>query len=167
MNWQDDARVQEAALEQLKLVLSFFPRVETKISALFAVDAGMLGVLGVQAGVSDLKVWYLAILIALSAITIAASLWFLYRASFPQLEGGHGSLVFFREISQRTEANFNKELRSIDSKTYTDDLIGQVWRNSQILTIKFKNLRWAFIATALAVPIWFLTVLSATVTHSG
>lgn len=38
------------------------------------------------------------------------------------------------------------------------DLLGQVWRNSCILTAKFDALKWAFILMALAIIPWGATV---------
>jgi len=156
----------EAASTQLDRVLGFFPRVETKISALFAVDVAMLALLALNASANDLSVWYLALLFGLSTLALVASIWFLYEASFPQLKGGDSSLVYFKEIARRTEANFIKEMRAADLKAYVDDLLGQVWRNSEILNAKFHGVRWAFICTAAAVPVWFVALIIASIQHA-
>ena len=47
---------------------------------------------------------------------IAASLWFLYRVAFPALDGGHESLIYFREIAKRTESSF---IRSVATNRRT------------------------------------------------
>lgn len=156
----------EAASTQLDRVLGFFPRVETKISALFAVDVAMLALLAVNASKNDTAIWYLALFYGLSVAAIGASIWFLYQASFPQLKGGDSSLVYFKEIARRTEANFIKEMRAVETKAYGDDLLGQVWRNSEILTAKFHGVKWAFICTAAAVPVWFLALVIASIQHA-
>lgn len=156
----------EVASAQLDRVLGFFPRVETKISALFAVDVAMLALLAVNATVNDLGIWYLALLYVASAVALGTSIWFLYTASFPQLKGGDNSLVYFKEIARRTEANYLKAMRESEIEAYADDILGQVWRNSEILTAKFHGVKWAFISTALAVPAWFLAIMTASVHHA-
>jgi Pycsar effector protein len=156
----------DVASAQLDRVLSFFPRVETKISALFAVDVAMLALLAVNATVDDLGIWYLALLYVASAVALGTSIWFLYTASFPQLKGGHNSLIYFKEIARRTEANYLKEMRETEIDAYADDMLGQVWRNSEILAAKFHGVKWSFICTAIAVPAWFLALASASTHHA-
>lgn len=156
----------DIASSQLDRVLGFFPRAETKISALFAVDVAMLALLGVNATASDLGIWYLALLYFAAASALGLSIWFLYTASFPQLKGGDSSLVYFREIAKRTEANYLKEMRETEIDAYADDILGQVWRNSEILTAKFHGVKWAFICTAIAVPAWFLALVIASAQHA-
>jgi hypothetical protein len=156
----------DIASSQLDRVLGFFPRVETKISALFAVDVAMLALLGVNAMAGDLGIWYLALLYVAAASARGLSIWFLYTASFPQLKGGNNSLVYFKEIAKRTETNYVREMRDSDIEAYADDILGQVWRNSEILTAKFHGVTRSFICTAIAVPAWFLALASASTHHA-
>jgi len=161
-----DETLREAAVDQLDRVLSFFARVDTKISALFAVDVAMLALLALNARLADLQIWYLVLAYVLSIVAISASIWFLYRASYPVLDGGHQSLVYFREIARRTEAAFLKEMRTCSDAAYTDDLMAQVWRNAEILTLKFNAVKLAFVATSLALPSWFLALAAASAHHA-
>lgn len=156
----------DVASKQLERVLSFFPRVETKISALFAVDVAMLALLAINVSANDAAVLYLALFYGLAVLALGVSIWFLYQASFPQLKGGSNSLVYFKEIARRTEANYIEEMRSTQVDRYADDVLGQVWRNSEILTAKFHGVRYAFISTALGVPVWFLALIIASVQHA-
>jgi hypothetical protein len=89
---------------------------------------------------------------------IATSLWFLYRVAFPALDGGHESLIYFREIAKRTESNFIDAFTAQDEVSRVKDLLGQAWRNSCILTAKFDSLKWAFISAALAIIPWAIAV---------
>src|SRR5438128_11442795 len=100
MNGQEQLN---AAREQLRVVLDFFGRVETKLSVVLGVDLAMLGFLAskIPAAATVPVVGWLAV--GVFALLSAGSLWNLYRASAPQLEGGHDSLVYFREIANRTE----------------------------------------------------------------
>jgi hypothetical protein len=156
-----------AASSQLDRVLGFFPRVDNKISALFAVNVGMLTVLVLNFSAKDVYVWYLVLLGVLVVLGLGASLVLLYTASFPQLAGGEQSLVYFREIAKRTESNFIQEARECDPNKQLTDLLGQVWRNSQILRIKYDRTKWAFIATAITLPIWLAQLLLAGIDHAN
>ena len=97
--------VERAALEQLRVVLGFFPRTDTMIATVLGVDLAMMAVL-----VSHLPPVHtmtpLTSTALLPAILCAGSLVELYRAAFPRLEGGRASLVYFGEIADRTEAAF-------------------------------------------------------------
>ncbi len=113
----------------------------------------------------DIKFWYLVLLYVIVLVLIGISLFLVYRASHPQLTAGGKSLVFFYEIASRTEANFIKEIRDCDRSAYVDDVLGQVWKVSEVLKAKYTSLKWAFIATIVAVPFWFVSLLLAAVKH--
>jgi hypothetical protein len=97
-------------------------------------------------------------LAGVTAAMLGGSLWFLYRVAFPSLDGGHQSLIYFREIAGRTETNFIDAFRAEQEESRVKDLLGQVWRNSCILKAKFDALKWAFVLMALAIIPWGATV---------
>lgn len=142
------------ARDQLNLVLSFFPRVDAKASALLAIDTGMLALLTSKAPPPTTMQVLSYVLAGIASAMLGGSLWFLYRVAFPSLDGGHQSLIYFREIARRTEANFIDAFRAEEEECRVKDLLGQIWRNSCILTAKFDALKWAFILMALAVIPW-------------
>jgi pycsar effector protein len=146
------------AREQLTLVLSFFSRVDAKASVVLAINTGMLAVL--SSNVAPLGTMPIMAIIAasLSILMLAGSFWFLYKVAFPALGGGQQSLVYFREIANRTEARFIDEFIAEDENARLRDVLGQVWRNSEILKMKFDALRWAFVLMALAIVSWVISV---------
>lgn len=165
MRNRDTSEVERAALEHLKLVLSFFPRTETMIATVLGVDLGMMAVL----------VAHLPSLHAMTALTLVAaipaglcagSLVELYRAAFPRLEGGRASLVYFAEIASRTETGFVNAFLEQQGQMYAKDLLEQGWRNAQILTSKYRALMRSFHWLAAAVFPWIvaLAILSVTST---
>jgi hypothetical protein len=151
-------RLISAAKDELSLVLSFFPRVESKSSVVLAIDTGMLAFLATNAPPFDSFSKLMLIVSAATVILLAASIAMLYRGSFPSLKGGEASLVYFREIAKLREHQFIERFRAQDEKHYTDDLLSQAWRNSQILKVKFDCLKWAFTLMALAIPPWIVSV---------
>lgn len=146
------------AKDELNLVLSFFSRVDAKASVVLAVDTAMAGYLAGR--VPSLKMMpYWQTLIPLAAfVLIGISIWSLYKGAFPNLAGGNLSLVYFREIAKRTEAKFIDDFLAQDETVYVKDVLGQVWRNSQILDQKFNHLKRAFVFMALAVLPWAVSL---------
>lgn len=146
---------------QLARILGFFPRVDAKASGLFAVNSAIMtiGALNIEFG--DLRYWYVSIPGAVTIALLVASFIFLYRANFPQLKGGEGSLIYFMEIRKRTEKKFIDEYLAVSEKDYQADLLGQVWRNSEILSQKYEDVAVATKLT-LAALCPFLLFLVAT-----
>jgi hypothetical protein len=145
------------ARDQLTLVLSFFSRVDAKASALLAIDTGMLAVLTSKAPPVTTISTVSYILAGVTAVTLAGSLFFLYRVAFPALKG-EPSLIYFRTIAGMPETDFIDAFAAEEEDSRVKDLLGQVWRNSCILTAKFDALKRAFILMALAVIPWGATV---------
>jgi hypothetical protein len=156
------------ASKQLDLVLSFFVRVDGRLSVLLGVNVGMLGVLAVNA--PPVREWRgHHFLLAIPVLLIGASLFQVHHAYFPQLEGGNGSLIYFREIAKRTETQYAEQFRAASDDAFLKDLLSQIWRNSQILNKKFERLRVAFDLVAWALVPWLvaLVMLAAEQTASA
>ncbi len=146
------------ARDQLTLILSFFSRVDAKAWALLAINTAMLGVLASKAPSFATMSAFTYGLAGITVALIGASLWFLYRVAFPALDGGQESLIYFREVARKTETAFIGAFTQQDECLRVKDLLGQVWRNSCILTAKFDALKRAFIFVALAIIPWAITV---------
>lgn len=156
----------DLAHKQLDRVLSFFARVEAKASFGFAVNSALLGVVAVHIERSDLERWQHLIALGAFAIGIAVSYYFIYRCSFPNLAGGHKSLVYFKEVGKLREVDYIASFRAMSSEAYIDDVLGQTWRNSQILAEKFWAVRIAFIATGFALLPWTAFLILASINHA-
>lgn len=145
------------AAEQLSLVLSFFPRVEGMLAVALGVNLGMLGVLAAKAeALRKFSPWHFVV--AVPVLLICASLWCLYLAAFPRLDGGAESLIYFGEIAKKTEANFVHQFSARSLREHERDLLGQVWRNSAILADKYKHLKRALILLGLAALPWAISL---------
>ena len=154
----DDSSILKDARDQLNLVLSFFPRVDAKLSTILAIDTAMLATM--SAGVPDTKSLspWIAVCPVLTTLLIAMSYFHLYKGGFPDLNGGHSSLIYFKDIASRNEARFVEEYRQQTIESRTGDVLGQVWRNAEILKAKFHSLRLAFITMACAAIPWSITL---------
>jgi hypothetical protein len=146
--------VYTASKDQLNLVLSFFSRVDSKLSVVLAIDTGMLAVLGADAPPLKALSWAMMVFAGFAVALIGVSIAFLYRGAFPSLKGGNSSLIYFREIAKRTEHQFIEQFKQQNDEQHVDDLLAQVWRNSEILKAKFDALKAAFTFLALALVPW-------------
>ena len=146
------------AKDELNLVLSFFARVDAKASVVLGVDTAMAGYLaGRMPSLKTMPYWQTLFPLA-AFLLIGNSIWQLYKGAFPNLAGGNASLVYFREVARRTEAKFIDEFITQEETAYVKDLLGQAWRNSEILVEKFNHLRLAFVFMALAVFPWAVSL---------
>jgi hypothetical protein len=147
-----------ACKDELNLVLSFFPRVDAKASVVLAVDTGMAGYLAAHLPPLYSLRWWEFLAPACAFALLVLSFWHLYKGAFPTLKGGDRSLVYFREIARRTESKFIDEFMLQEEVAYIKDTLGQVWRNSEILTDKFDHLKFSFIFLAGAVLPWTIAL---------
>lgn len=156
----------DIATNQLDRVLSFFPRVDAKGSFLFAIDTAMLGVLASNFRKEDFGLLFHMFDAAVCVLLLAASLVFLYRASFPSLSGGQSSLIYFGAIGKLREAQFVRNFTSVSAKVWLEDLTSQIWRNSDILNAKYFSIKVSFILTALALIPWATFLVLVSITHN-
>jgi hypothetical protein len=148
-----------AAQHHLQLVLGFFERVDSKMSVVLGVDLAMLGLLFTEAR-SAKEIPYAGWLaITAFMILMVASLISLYRGSFPYLNGGHASLVYFRELQKMPESSFLDAYRTATPDSLADDYLGQTWRNAKILTLKFDRLKQAYVYMAWAIIPWAVALV--------
>nr|WP_315382409.1 Pycsar system effector family protein [uncultured Sphingomonas sp.] len=148
----------KTASDQLNRVLSFFPRVDSKSSALFAIDSTMIGVLASRVNVADMARWPIVGSSALAFGCLAYAGFQLFRCAFPQLGDATPSNVYFRAIARLRKGDFVDTLGSVDETEWMRDLAGQIWCNSRILSIKFAALKHAFVATLIALVPWAVTL---------
>jgi hypothetical protein len=152
----------EHAREHLALVLSFFPRVESQINVLVTLEVVMVGYLVSRLpkpdAWADLTLPAL-LLLAITGAAFLASLLMLYFASFPNLKGGENSMIYFRAIAGRSELSFSESYAHLEADDLLPDLSEQIWRNAQILTLKYARLKHGFICFGGAAVAWAATLV--------
>lgn len=143
-----------SAREQLDLVLGFFERAESKLSVVLTLSVAMLGVFATKVmPVSALSIPACVAGVVYLAVFAVISLK-LYDAHSANLKGGHNSLVYFSEIAKRPEAAFIQEYLAASDDDLTRDVLGQVWRNAQILAERFGYISAAQRALAISILPW-------------
>ena len=106
----------EMAERQLDRLLAFFPRVDSKASALLAVTFAQIGVGALNLESKDFTKWWIAGPAAFFGLAVAWVMLNLYRCAYPHLEGGHGSLIYFNEISKLRETEFVDRFKAMSQK---------------------------------------------------
>lgn len=154
----EQERVQ-AAWNQLNLVLGFFPRIDSRLSVVLAIDLAMLAVAGDRWSSQDSS-WWVNSCAAVFALLGCVSLYHLWDAIVPDRRGGTDSLVFFRSIAGLQESEFRGRYMGLSSTELANDLLEQAWRNSRILECKFTALRNSCIAMACSVPPWVMLLMA-------
>jgi hypothetical protein len=153
-----DKELTEIAKDNLNRVLGFFPRVDFISSIVLAIDVSALAVLASNAPpLKELDRW--SVVALGSVILIGFSLYHLYKGAFPRLQGGPLSLIYFREIASRREEEFIKAFVEQEGEFYLNDLLRQIWRNSEILTQKFDHLKYSFMFLAYAITPWLISII--------
>src|SRR3989344_1651808 len=140
---------------QLDRILSFFGRAESKATALFAVNLGMLGLSAINTS-WDALADSIVIIEGLGMLgLLGISFWFEYWALFPELRPkSSSSLVYFGAISRRDCEEYVRRMTEISEEEYVKEILEHVWRNSDIVSKKFAYVKYAFWATAAALPLW-------------
>jgi len=156
----DEAARLTAAQHQLELVLGFFGRVDSKLSVVLGIDLAMLGVVFARLSILENITWGVFLAGALFSVLLGYSFLQLFRGSFPVLDGGQTSLIYFRSIGKLRESDFLDRYHSLTPAQLADDYLEQTWRNSKILTIKFDCLKTAYVYMAWAALPWSIILVS-------
>ena len=151
---------------QLDRTLGFFGRIEQKSSLVFASNIGLLAISMINLDYGDISVWYVSAPLFLALVIIASSFSTLYMAAYPSLSGGSGSLFYFNEIGRMTERRYVDQFLAASEEDLENDLLGQIWRNSQILREKYAFVKRAFQLTLISMLPLIIFLFSSSYLHS-
>lgn len=155
----------ESYEHQLEHVHHFFPRIDAKVTALFAVASGQIAVAAINLSANDLTRWWIAGPLAVFLVAIGWSMANLYRCAYPHLTGGNASLIFFGEIAKLRESDYIAKFGALDEEEYKAELAGQIWRNAEIVTMKYGYLKTATIAAMLSLIPWAVLLIATSLSH--
>jgi len=123
------------------------------------VNTAMIGYLSSHFPAMNSLRWWECISPTIAFALLAVSFWYLCHGAFPRLKGGERSLIYFREIARRAESKFIDEFTNRQEQEHIRDTLGQVWRNSEILSAKFNCLKLSFLLSALAILPWAIALI--------
>lgn len=148
----------KVASDQLNRILTFFPRVDSRASMLFAANSAILGILAARISAEHLTNWQILIPAVLALVALVYSFGSLYLCAYPNTKGGNGSNVYFASIARKTESVFVDEFHALEDSEWMRDFAEQIWRNSKILCLKYKYLKHSMCSTMLGLTPWAIFI---------
>lgn len=159
--------IKTISAQELDRVLGFFSRVETKAAFVFALDTALLATTATNLEFNDLNLCTVVLPAMVTCGLAGMSIYYVYQCYFPHLRGhSFPSLIYFGDIAKLKESDFVDQFRKLDEEKYISDVLGQIWRNSEILKIKFDAVATALQLAIVAMVPWITFLVAATVTHA-
>ncbi len=155
----------DAIERQLDRTHQFFPRIEAKVSALFAIVSGQIAVAILNLAPDDLRLWWIAGPLAIFLLGAAWVMFNLYRCAYPHLEGGNTSLVYFGEIAKLRETQYIDQITEVTIDDHRADVAAQIWRNSEIVCCKYRYLRYAMLTAMLSLIPWAILLIGTALSN--
>jgi hypothetical protein len=153
----------EVAERQLDRIQSFMPRIDARVSAMFAIVSAEIAIAAVNLQIDDFKDWWVTVPAVAFFFLAFFCVAYLYRCVHPNLVGGSNSLVFFGTVANMREAEYIHKMRSISEDDYLTDVLCQVWRNSEIVAEKYRHLKMAGIAIVSSLIPWTILLLALSI----
>lgn len=155
----------EVAERQLDRIQSFFPRIDSKVSALFAIASGQIAIAAVNLSFEDLKLWWITVPATAFLLTIGWTILNLYWCTYPHLNGGSRSLVYFSEIAKLREPEYLERYTALTEERLKADIVGQIWRNSEIVSAIYRYLKHGTAAAMLSLIPWTALLVATSLSH--
>jgi hypothetical protein len=144
----------DIAEKNLARLLDWISRTDSKSSLVLGVDMAMLGVLASLAPPLKNLSLFLTIISGAATGFLIGSLVCIYNVNYPRTKGPLKSLIYFGAIAGQTFNEYQQAFAKRSEAEYLNDLLEQCHRNSEIITLKFKALKWAYRSLLIAVPLW-------------
>ena len=150
-----DALPIEMLERQFDRVQALFPRIDSKINAIFAIVSGQIALASLAISGEEWRHLDILIPAALFIVAIGLTLYDLYRCTFPHVKRGGRSLVYFEEYASVSEPEAVRAVSATDLEEFRRDLVIQTWRTSKIAAQKFYYLKRASFSALLSLVPWF------------
>jgi hypothetical protein len=151
----------EATERQFDRIQAFFPRIDSKVSSIFAIASGEMAVASFVS-VRNLHAWWMLIPGSLFLLAIGWSVYNLYRCTFPSLKRCPDSLVYFHEIIELKREDYVERFTNASEEELKCDFARQTWQTSVIAAQKFAYLKQATLAAMLSLIPWTWLLIAST-----
>lgn len=153
----DDRGSLADAWTQLQVVLGIFPRTDTMVGAILAIDTAMVGFFFSRWPDANHATSAMVVVTVVYSLCAGFAIIDVYRCAFPNIDGDGTSLVFFRSIADfNCYRSYAEKYSSVGDRQLTTQVLEQVWRNSKILTAKFDRLKSAMKWLLISVVPWIV-----------
>lgn len=144
------------ALAQLDRTQAFHGRIETRSAGLLALNLAMAGIIVLNITQKIILTHWACVGAVALFLNLAASACII-AISFSHLKNKvRPSLLYFGDISRLLADDYIAKVKAATLENLLDDALCQIWRNSEILSMKFARLQWAFALTCAAIVPWLI-----------
>jgi hypothetical protein len=151
----------EAAERQVDRIQTFFPRIDSKVSSIFAIASGEMAVASFVS-LKNLHAWWMLVPGSLFLLAIGWTVYNLYRCTFPTLKRSPDSLIYFNEIISMGREKYVERYTSATEEELKRDFARQTWQTSAIASKKFTYLKQATGAAMLSLIPWAALLIAST-----
>lgn len=153
----------EATERQFDRIQAFFPRIDSKVSSIFAIASGEMAVASFVS-VKNLHAWWMLIPGSLFLGAIGWTVYNLYRCTFPTLKRSPDSLIYFNEIIELDREEYVQRLTSASEEELKRDFARQTWHTSLIASKKFWYLKHATLGAMISLIPWAALLIASAFT---
>lgn len=151
------------ALAQLDRTQSLHGRIETRAAGLMTLNLAMAGIVALNLKADILKTHWVCVA-AIALLLHAAALVWLIAVSFSHLANKvRPSLLYFGDITRQGADEYIYKVKTSTAASLLDDALCQIWRNSEILSLKFARLQWAYVLTCVSILPWLAFLIGDTI----
>ena len=151
----------EVVERQFDRIQTFFPRIDSKVSSIFAITSGEIAVVAFIS-LKNLRAWWMLLPGCLFLATVAWTIYNLYRCTFPHVKRAPDSLIYFNAIAELPREQFVERFTNASEDELKEDLARQTWQTSTIAAQKFAYLKQATLAAMLSLVPWAALLIAST-----
>lgn len=142
----------------LNLQLNWIQAADAKVTALFAINTAMLGVIAALA--KNHNNWNIleSVFVSISTLLLLGSVGALACVLFPRLDGPRSSNIFFGGIANQDKDQYTEKILKAKSDSFDQDFASQIHRNSEIALAKYKYIKYGFVFTFVCLPLWLAAI---------
>lgn len=150
----------EASERQFDRIQAFFPRIDAKVSSIFAIASGEIAVASLLS-LKNVHAWWILLPGSLFVAGVGWTVYNLYRCTFPSLKRSPDSLIYFAEIVELDREEYVERFTTITEDKLKRDFARQTWHTSLIAAEKFAYLKQATMAAMLSLIPWVALLIAA------
>lgn len=151
----------EATERQFDRIQAFFPRIDSKVSSIFAIASGEMAVASFIS-LKNLHAWWMLVPGSLFLAAVGWTVYNLYRCTFPTLKRSPDSLIYFNEIVGMGREEYVERFTSASEEDLKRDFARQTWQTSVIAAKKFAYLKQATMAAMVSLIPWAALLIAST-----
>lgn len=158
--------------QTLARVIDWIRTSDSKVTAIFAFHAGLIAFLA-NKGEDIKKIWLvhqidnqssmLFLSLSVFAIFILLSTVEAFKALFPDFKPRGYSLLFFGAIPSLGIEKYKSSFRNLTSNDLEDELLSQIYINSEIASKKFSHVKSSIKNLAVAGVAWIIALITISI----